>query len=562
MTQNINEIDRKKLFSSYKKFLRKNLKKYRLKILGGLLLGLVYSFISLIVPLISKVLIDDVILKHDEILLKKVILGLFVLFIANTIINIAYNFILIIYGDKVLFNIKLDFYKHIFGLPYSFFHEKKVGEINYRLFDDVNILHNSVIGIPVTVIINLFMILLAGTALFILQWKLSLIITILFIIQGALAYLFLKPIRRKAKIWKQKEESIRGVSIEHLNSIYLIKASSLETVKRIDFFNSLRKLFKIRIDFGKQTKIYEAFVTSSSSLILYTILGYGAYEIFKFNMTIGGLVAFLNFAAILYKPASMLFRIIIDSQSIIVSLSRFFEIQELEREAQIRNNNGKKQYASRIEGAVELNNITFSYDQRDTLLDNFNLQIKPGEKIAIVGKTGIGKSTICNLILGLYHDYTGDIKIDNIDLNDWDIARLRKQIGVVAQNNFVTDGNIMENINIFREDRSLSDIQEAAKSAHIDDYINSLKDNYYTEIGEKGIKISGGEAQRIAIARAFLQDPRIVVWDEPTSFLDRETEERILDSFERLTRNKTCIVVTHKPAFLSKVDRVIDLEKC
>ena len=550
----------KVLFKKYLILFKENVGKSKKSLTLGLLLYIISSSLSLYIPFISKTLIDDVIIKADLELLKTIILLLCGLFVLLAVNDFLYNYIFLKLGEKVNASLKFSLYKRILNQNYSFFHDRKTGELTYRIFDDTKTIFNSLVSVPTTFLVNLLILIAGGVLLMMLQWELTLLISILFIFQLFVARKFFTPIKEKAHKAKMAGEKLKGEGVEHLNNIYLIKTNAAVHIFKYEFFKKLSNLLRRNIDFGIIMKISQIVSSAFANLVMFLILAYGSYEIIKGRLTIGGMVAFMGLIKVVYNPAATLVKIILNIPEIGVCIRRYFEIYSLPEEDR-RDKGSNNLRLKNLSGKIEFKNVKFGYNSQKLILDDFSFTIHPGTKLGVIGRSGIGKSTLINLIVGLYTSNSGDLYIDNTNITDLDLSYLRANIGIVAQNNFVYDGAIIDNINFRKKNLKYKDIVNAAEKAHIKEYIDSLKDGFYTKLGENGLKLSGGEAQRIAIARVFLQNPNIILWDEPTSFLDEETEKKIVDSFERLTNNKTAIVVTHKKEILSKVDVIIDLEK-
>jgi len=299
------------------------------------------------------------------------------------------------------------------------------------------------------------------------------------------------------------------------------------------------------------------------SLISVFVYWYGGLKVMQTPLNysgktfeLGDLVAFTVYLGMLVWPIVRLGFITVMSQYAIIAAERFFEIIDMEPEVKEKPNAIK---LKKVEGYIKFENVVFGYDSSKPILKNLNLEIKPGERVAIVGPTGSGKSTLIKLIPRFYDPIKGRILVDGIDLRDIKIRSLRKHIGLVHQDIFLFPGTIKDNIAYGKPNASMDEIIAAAKAAGIHDFIISLPKGYNTIIGERGIRLSGGQKQRVAIARALLINPKIIILDDSTSYLDAETERVIGDALKKLFKDRTVIIITQRPSTVRLADRIVVL---
>lgn len=280
--------------------------------------------------------------------------------------------------------------------------------------------------------------------------------------------------------------------------------------------------------------------------------------VYSNKLLLADLLTYFLYINYLTKPINRLMAMMQQLQQGFAGIETFHEIMEIKPniESPIDGVNNIN-----IEGNIEFSNASFSYDSHEDILTNFNLKIRKGEKVAIVGETGVGKTTISKLIPRFYDVSSGNILIDDIDIKKYDLSLLRNSIGYVQQDVFIFYGTIEENIRYGKTDATFEEVMEAAKSANIHDFIMSLPDGYQTITGERGVKLSGGQKQRISIARLFLKNPPIIILDEATSSLDNLTEKLIQEAFDRLLANKTSIIIAHRLSTIKNSDRIIVLGK-
>jgi ATP-binding cassette subfamily B protein len=281
-------------------------------------------------------------------------------------------------------------------------------------------------------------------------------------------------------------------------------------------------------------------------------------RVFEGTLSIGGLTAFNAYMWQFYNPVTKLSRLSQRFQRAATSAERVFEILDTEPEIYDDYNAAE---LSDLDGEIEFNHVYFTYDKSKMVLEDINFKVNPGEMIGIVGPSGAGKTTLVNLIIRFYDPYDGKIKLDGTDLKKIRLKSLRDNIGIVLQEPFLFHGSIAENIAYGKPDASMDEVIMSAKAANAHDFIMSFPDGYDTEVGERGGKLSGGEKQRISIARAILNNPKILILDEATSSVDTETERQIQEAISRLIKGRTTFAIAHRLSTLRNAHRIIVLEK-
>jgi len=547
----------KDFFYNYIKLSKKYLLKYESNIYIGFVLSILYLVLSIGVPLFSKYLIDNVILKNDLNFLKKYFLVAIIFWIGYSLINFFYNYILIKLNQNVNTDIKMDFFNHVIKLPLINFFHNESGILFYRLFEESENIGANISLMPFTIILNLILIVIVTGIMFILNWQISIFLIFLYFIQTYIFFKIKKKIYNNELTIRSKNEILRSKVLDKLKNIFLIKINLQESYE-IDTFNKKAKdILGTNIKRLTLIKFFEVLTFSIMNLWLFGLLWIGAYMIILNKFTLGGLVAFINFATLLFQPIQIIIMQFVQLEETNVNLKRFLEIMNLRKEKGVCD----VTKPIKIKGDIKFENVDYSYFSYKKILNNISFSIEPGTKVGIIGASGVGKTTLCNLIFGFYYPTKGNIYFDNTEIHDLNLNSVRKNIGYVVQNNFTFNGTILENLKYGNPDATDEIIEDAIKKAHIYNLIDSLPEKYNTKIGESNIRLSHGENQRIAIARVIIQNPQIIIWDEATSFVDIETEEKILNSFLNVTKDKTTIIVSHKPSFLRYVDRVFELSK-
>ena len=352
-------------------------------------------------------------------------------------------------------------------------------------------------------------------------------------------------------------DSIQRDLQELLSNIFLIKAFCREKFSTIRLAKSTKEAIRKDV----QLEIFSTLATVTSGIIStggpLAVVWYGCAEIMHGNLTVGGLIAFNSFVGYLFGPTRALMGINFSVQRSLAACRRIFEILDLVPEVR-----EKKQAMDpgRLRGDVTFDNVSFSYDSNGKVLDGLSLQVRRGEVVAIVGPSGIGKTTLVYLIPRFYDPQEGRVLIDGIDVRDMKLKVLRENISIVSQDTFLLNTSIKENIRFAKPKATDEEVVRAARLAGAHEFIEGLPEGYDTKIGERGVRLSGGQRQRIAIARAILKDPSILILDEAFSHLDSETERAILESLRSFIRSRTTFIIAHVLPTALEADRIVVLD--
>ncbi|HDJ89535.1 MAG TPA: ABC transporter ATP-binding protein, partial [Thermoprotei archaeon] len=466
-------------------------------------------------------------------------------------------------AQLTIFNIRNDLYRKLHELSYSFFEKIDTGQIISRATSDIDRVRRF-LGFGLT---GLFSSILTFSSVFLILFSLNTELTLISLsitpIIFIITYVYAKKSRPLVMEVRQLVGEIASYSREGILGIRVIKAYNLEKYSYNNFLKINLRRYNIQLNLAKLRAFTWPFLTLVVSLISIFVYWYGGLKVMyggleptENSFKLGDLVAFTVYLGMLIWPIVRLGFITVMAQYAIIAAERFFEIIDMEPGVKEKPNaiNLKK-----IRGEIRFENVVFGYDSNKPILKNLNLEIKPGERIAIVGPTGSGKSTLIKLIPRFYDPIKGRILIDGIDLRDVKIRSLRRHIGLVHQDIFLFPGTIRDNIAYGKPNASMDEIIAAAKAAGIHDFIVSLPKGYNTVIGERGIRLSGGQKQRIAIARALLIDPKIIILDDSTSYLDAETERIIGEVLKKLFKGRTVIIITQRPSTIRLADRIVVL---
>ena len=531
------------------------LKPYKRAVSLTLGFATVTTLLDLIPPWIIKVIIDQLIDDSGTFMIYWVVIGLIgVYFFRNFL-----NYQRIIFNNRleqnVVFDMRSNVYKALNGLSINYFENKSTGELMSRINDDVNYVERIFVD-GVEQVVTAFLTLTGITIiLFYLHWKLALVslLPIPFLLWGACTYtkkahgLYHTVRESAAKMNARLQDSISGIREIFAFNRQLHEISRFEKRSR-DYCDSNLKVMSL-------WAIYSPAMMFLGSLGTVLILLYGIGLVRSAEITIGSLVAFIGYLALFYTPINQLHSVNHMLQHALASGERVFEI--IDRQPDVKEISDAILPSTNIQGEIEFKNVSFSYVKDKPIIKNLSLKIQPGEKIALVGHTGSGKSTLIKLLLRFYDINSGNINVDGYSIGDLKISYLREQIGMVSQDPYLFNGTVAENILYGNVEASRDEMIKSALAANASNFIKNLPQGYDTLIGERGVKLSGGEKHRIAIARTLLKDPPILILDEATASVDTETEAKIKDALVSLTAGRTTILIAHRLSTLEGANRIL-----
>jgi subfamily B ATP-binding cassette protein MsbA len=426
-----------------------------------------------------------------------------------------------------------------------------------RVTGDVESLQNTITDTVERVVVNVVTLLILGGILISLNWELALVTLAPLPLYAFLIGLYNRRIRPLYTVARERIAEISATLQDNLSGIRVIQCFAREEHELARFKDRCIEFWKVSVRIIKIRATFFPFARLVISVGPLMILLFGGHKVITGVLSLGTLFAFQNFLWRFYGPVESLTRINDTIVRAAASAQRIFEL--LDTEADIKNApNASK--LGRIDGRIELSDITFSYDENVDVLSGVDIVAEPGQLIGLVGPSGAGKTTIINLICRFYDPDAGTVSIDGHDLRQVELHSLRSQIGMVLQDPFLFNGTIRENIAYGKLDSTDDNIIDAASQANAHDFICGFPDAYDSRIGERGVRLSGGEKQRIAIARAILGDPRILILDEATSSVDTETEFQIQTALETLLRGRTTVAIAHRLSTVRKADCLFVIE--
>lgn len=463
-------------------------------------------------------------------------------------------------GWRLVAHMRTKTYDHLQKLSLRYFHDKQVGQLLSRTVNDNANLENLVAHAIPDGLANILLFSGVAVVLFTQNFKLALLALIPIPIIAVLGYRFNTVIRPTFRKAQEKLGDLNGVVQENLTGIrevqiftQEVKESQRVRTSAWDYTASI--LFSLR-----KTAFYHPLIEFIGSLGSLAVIWFGArFVLIDQILTPEDIVAFLLYLSMFYVPITQMGNIIEAIQTSLAGAERVFEV--LETEPEIKNRS-KALQLTKVHGELFFNNVSFAYTPGETVLENISFRVRPGETLALVGPTGVGKTTIASLIPRFYDPTSGAITLDGHDLRDIQLESLRRQISIVLQDVFLFNGTITENIQYGAPIATEHAVIQAAKDAHAHDFISQFPQGYNTIIGERGVKLSGGQKQRLAIARALLRNTPILILDEATSAVDSATESLIQDALKRLIKNKTTIIIAHRLSTIREADQILVLNDC
>lgn len=532
------------------------LRPYKVYVIGAFIMALLGAGFNLVVPWLVKGAIDDALIGRDNRLLLFIALGAVILFFFKGLASYLQNLWVSFSGFRATTRLRSELYQHLYFLPASFFRDNPAGEVVSRLTNDVAILQNLFSNTFVNLFMDFFIFSGSIILLFLIHWKLALFsVAVLPLVGFSVEYLG-KKVKGVSHLLQKRVASLASL-VERAMAGMKIFQSYMTGNYEIEKFEAENEAsFDLAMEQVRAKALLTPLVELVSACGVTAVLLYGGREVIQGYLTTGELIAFLGYLLTASTPLSRFSSSFQVLQQSLASAERLFDFLDLPLWG--KEMEGQKEITSLQEG-IKFKNVSFSY-QEEKVLENFNLEIKKGEKVGIVGRSGAGKSTLINLLLRFYDPDEGSIEIDSVDIRELTFSSLRSLMGVVLQDTLILGGTIRENILYGNLDATSEEVHLASVRAHAHEFIVHLEKGYDTEVGEGGARFSGGQKQRIAIARALLKDPPILIFDEATSNLDPESEKYILDTIANIEEDKIVIVVAHSLSMVKDLDRIIVIE--
>lgn len=542
-----------------KLFLRlaKYIKPYKKHVAGAFFSMLVFSACNIaIIPLIAQ--LSDAIAEKDLFHLNLVILAAVGIYFLRGIATYGQGYLSSFAAQRMLYDLRTQLFEHLHKLSLDFFTKWRTGDLIARSTNDIDNIQNGIISSVTDTLPNLITLAGAIGYLFYLNWRLSMMTILIIPLLSVVIAKFGKEMHKVSVDAQKKTADISSILQEKVAGVKVVKSFAMEKEEIKKFREESEKSFWLSL---KQVQIN---VTQMPLLSFIQVLGmvaiiwYGGYEVVTGKLLASNLIAFFAGIALIADPVSKLGGVNSTIQKALASAGRIFEIIDIEPTVKEKEN-AKEVH---LQGKIEFKDVSFRYhDGQELILDGINLTASAGEIIALVGRSGAGKTSLINLISRFYDPASGQILADGNDLKDLKQHSLRSQMGIVSQETILFSGTITENIGYGKPGASKEEIKEAAKIANAHNFIIELPRGYNSHVGERGVELSGGQRQRIAIARALLRNPKILIFDEATSALDTESERLVQEAMDKLMKGRTTFVIAHRLSTVQHADKIIVLDK-
>jgi ATP-binding cassette subfamily B protein len=537
------------------------LRPYRAQVVLVITAIIIAAALGLVPPLCIKLIVDQAVPGRDRTELLGLAAAMVVAPLIAGLLGVAQRYLAAYLAEHVMFDLRNQVFRHVQRQSLSYFMTSKPGEVVSRVLNDVQGVGQMLQDNLVKLVQNAFVVTTAIAAIVWLDWRLS-------IVALSLLPLFILPTRRvgqRRKALKRQAQAslaeVTGVLLETLSvsGALLVKVSGAEAHEAARLEAKTTELMEVSLRHnlvGRWFQMMMKFFEEVGPAMVYAV---GGLLVIDGSLPLGTIVAFVALLRRLYSPASDLAGVRVEVVTSYAYFDRIFGVLDLEP---VITNAPDALVLDKIDGALRFDHLAFAYAEGEPLtLRDIDLDIKPGQVVAVVGRSGAGKSTLAALVTRLYDPSAGVVRIDGHDLRTLDLASLRSHVAVVTQETYLFHVSILENLRYARPEATVAQIEEAARSAQIHDFISGLPEGYDTIVGDRGFRLSGGERQRIAIARALLKNPRILILDEATSSLDTHNEMLIQAALEPLLSNRTSLVIAHRLSTIRKADTIVVIDR-
>ena len=529
-----------------------------------LLLDVICAFFvsatTLALPLCASYVVKNILEGHAPNALNQIyqvgalMLGLIVI---NVVCNQFVDYQGHMMGAKMEGDMRRDLFEHYQKLSFGFFDDQKTGSLMSRITNDLfwmsELCHHALEDLAIALVkfVGVFVI------LFSINLELTLILLLFLPMMAVYAFYFNQKMEAALDTSKERIAGVNAQAEDTLSGIRVVQSFTNETLENQKFAFQNKRFLDSRNDGYKSEAFFSQGFGAFTQLLSVAVIIFGSVRISQADLNVSDLVTYLMCIGILVDPIQRFVNFTTLYQFGITGFKRFMEIMEITPDIQDSSNALE---LGRAHGKLEFKNVTFQYNENaNHILENLSLEIKAGEFVALVGASGVGKTTLCSLIPRFYDVTKGAILLDGMDIKNLKLQSLRKQIGVVQQDVYLFSGTVADNIRYGKLEASQLEIIEAAKRANAHEFILALPNGYDTDIGQRGVKLSGGQKQRLSIARVFLKNPPILIFDEATSSLDNESEKSVQESLERLTGNRTTLVIAHRLSTVRNAGRIVVL---
>ena len=535
------------------------LKPYWLQFIFVFIAILLSATVGLFPSILTGRIVDEALVGKNMELLIKLLLLAFAALTVSQLVGVLENYINAWISQRIIFDMRNQMYRHLQNMPHSFFTTEKQGDIITRMNTDISGVSSVISGTLSNIVSNVATVITTLVALFSMSVPLALVgIAVIPLLvlptrtAGRTRWKYLTQSQAKSDELNQKIDETLSVS-----GSMLVKIFTRENKEYDDFTKINKEVTDLNLKeqrSGQLFRVVMGMFTQVGPLLIYFAGGYFIIRNIDPTLTVGMITATVALINRLYRPIEQLLNLSVDFTRSLALFTRIFDYFDRENTI-VSPENGRKPDVDNKPIAYE--HVEFSYNPENPILTDVNFEVPGGSMYAIVGPSGSGKSTVVNLIPRLYDVCGGSVKIAGVDVRDFDLTYLRSKIGVVTQETYLFNGTILENLKYANGDASMEDIEEACRIANIHDFIVNQPDGYNTQVGNRGLKLSGGEKQRLSLARVILKDPKILILDEATSALDSISENSIQDALEKMMKGRTSIVIAHRLSTILKADRIL-----
>ena len=533
------------------------LKRYPGLAAGTLACAILGTLMVIVFPGVTKWVIEDVVRANRPDKLLPLILIAAVAFLIQHLFNSLRIILNNTFEQKVIFDLRSDLYSHIQLLPLRWFDNRATGDLMTRVIEDVNSVERVLIDGIEQGVVAVLQIIIVVTVMFYLNPILALLalVPLPLLIAGALSYTL--TAHRRYRLQRRAASNINALLHDNLAGIRQIKSFAREREEHARFNRASDQLRHATLVVMRTWAIYSPSMSMFEAIGALLVLGFGSRAVLSGSMQLGDLVAILMLTAFLYDPISRLHQLNQLVQAGRAAGERVFEILDEDAEPGVVTGVDECGHGKRVMGDIRYENVSFSYVKELPALRQISFHALPGTTTALVGATGAGKSTLVNLLARFYEFDSGQIYVDDKPIREYDLRTLREAIGVVTQESFLFNGSIRENLLMGKPTATDTELWRAVDAANAREFIERLPDGVESVVGERGVKLSVGEKQRLSIARALLKDPPILILDEATASVDTATERLIQEALEHLMANRTSIVIAHRLSTIVRADQIL-----
>ena len=540
------------------KRLLKYVKPYMGRLILSVFLLMAVAGLELLGPILTKHAIDVDIANKDLAGLVNTCIKFFIILIMALVLHFGQIYNTRLAGQMAVYDLRMEIFTHLQKLPVSYYDRHPVGRLMTRVTSDVSVLNEMFSAGVVSIFGDIFTLIGIMTAMLLLNWKMALVTFIILPFVFYASFVFRRHARKAFRDIRVRLARINSFMNENISGMVVTRLFNLQGRNNEKFIALNDSYLQAHLRTIFYFALFFPTIELLSSISVAVIISYGGKLIIGGMLSLGSLVAFIQYSERFFRPIRDLSEKYNILQNAMASAERIFSVLDTAADIDIPDH---PEDTGGIKGKVEFRNVSFAYKAGEPVLKNVSFTVEPGEALAIIGRTGAGKSTIINLLCRFYDPDEGTVLVDGQDIRSFDPRQWRKTIGLVQQDLFLFSGNIEDNICIDKGRSDCDKAKNAAKFVKADDFVSQMPEGYNTEIGERGVNLSTGQRQLLSFARALSIDPKILVLDEATSSIDTETEIKIQEALKILLKGRTSIVIAHRLSTIREADRIIVLHK-